>query len=78
MVKAVHGKGRVLDEQGVKEFRVKVKPGDVIDERTGLGQDAGYIVHASATPEARVALHERIARALQIELVPDASPSRKA
>ncbi len=80
-VKAVHGKGSVLDEQGVQEFRVKVKPGDVIDERTGLGQDAGYVVHASATAQARHALHERITQALRIELlplVPDASPSRKA
>jgi hypothetical protein len=80
-VRTVHGKGQVLDEQGVQEFRIKVKPGDVIDERTGLGQDAGYVVHASATPEARNALHERIAQALRIELVPqapDASPSRKA
>jgi len=80
IVKSVHGKAQVLDEQGVQEFRFKVKPGDVIDERTGLGQDAGYVVHASATPEARLALHVRLASKLQIELTPVAgsSPSRKA
>ena len=68
-VVAVHGKSRVLDEEGVREFRIKVKAGDVIDPRTGLGQDAGYVVHASATAQERDALHERIARALTIELV---------
>lgn len=80
-VRAVHGKARVLDEQGIQEFRIKVKPGDVIDERKGLGQDAGYLVYTSDTPEARHALHDRITRTLHIELMQqttDASPSRKA
>jgi hypothetical protein len=67
-----HGKNRVLDEEGVKECRVKVKCGDVIDPRSGLGQDAGYVVYTSATPEERNALHERIAHALTIELATSA------
>jgi len=75
VIVAVHGKSRVLDEEGVKEFRVKVKSGDVIDPRTGLGQDAGYVVHTSATPEQRNALHERIARAFTIELATTADES---
>lgn len=72
VVLAVHGKARVLDEEGVQEFRIKVKSGDVIDPRKGLGQDAGYVVHTSATPQDRCALHERIAAALTIELAPSA------
>jgi len=72
VVVAVRGKNRVLDEEGVKEFRVKVKCGDVIDPRSGLGQDAGYVVYTSATPEERNALHERIAHALTIELATSA------
>lgn len=75
VVVAVHGKNRVLDEEGVREFRIKVKSGDVIDPRKGLGQDAGYLVHTSATPQQRVALHERIAQALSIELAPPAADS---
>jgi len=75
VVVAVHGKNRVLDEEGVKEFRVKVKCADVIDTRTGLGQDAGYVVHTSATPQERMMLHERIARTLTIELAPPAAES---
>lgn len=67
-VVAVRGKTKVLDEQGVREFRIKVKPGDVLDDRTGLGQDAGFVVHASATPQERLALHERIAESLVIEI----------
>ena len=75
-VAAVHGKSRVLDEEGVREFRIKVKAGDVIDPRTGLGQDAGYVVHASDTPQDRLALHERIAHALSIELA--SAPAERA
>ena len=72
VVLAVRGKSRVLDEEGVQEFRIKVKSGDVIDPRKGLGQDAGYVVHTSATPQDRRALHERIAASLTIELAPSA------
>lgn len=83
-VLAVHGKSRVLDEEGVQEFRIKVKRGDVIDPRKGLGQDAGYVVHTSASPQERRTLHERIVAALSIELAPPSeealrvNPSRKA
>lgn len=65
---SVRGKSKVLDEQGVREFRIKVKPGDVMDGRSGLGQDAGFVVHASATAQERLALHERIVAALVIEV----------
>ncbi|MES3008024.1 MAG: ATP-grasp domain-containing protein [Pseudomonadota bacterium] len=67
-VTAVHGKSRVLAEQGVKEFRIKVKRGDVIDARSGLGQDAGYVLHASASAQERQRLHELILRELVIEV----------
>ncbi|MDP2142085.1 MAG: ATP-grasp domain-containing protein [Gammaproteobacteria bacterium] len=65
---AVHGKSKVLDEQGVREFRIKVKPGDVMDGRSGLGQDAGFVVHASPTPQERLRLHERIVQSLVIDI----------
>jgi hypothetical protein len=68
-VVAVHGKSRILDEQGIREFRLKLKVGETLQARTGLGQDTGYIVHASATPEERLSLHELIERELRIELV---------
>lgn len=67
-VRAVHGKSKILDEQGVREFRIKLKAGDVVDERSALGQDAGYIVHASSSPEERLALHELIGKELVIEM----------
>lgn len=69
-VRAMRGKSQVLDEQGICEFRLKLKLGEVLAPRAGLGQDTGYIVHASATPKERLALHERIAKALVIELDP--------
>ena len=67
-VVAVRGKSKVLDEQGVREFRIKVKSGDFMDGRNGLGQDAGFVVHASATPQGRLALHERIVESLLIDV----------
>lgn len=69
-VSAVKGKSRILDEQGIREFRLKVKVGEQLQTRGGLGQDTGYIVHASTSPEERLALHELIERELIIELSP--------
>lgn len=68
VVKEVRGKSRVLDEQGVMECRVKVKPGDVLDDRAGLSQDAGFVVHTSPTPQQRQRLHALINEALVIEI----------
>lgn len=68
-VSAVRGKSRVLDEQGIREFRLKVKVGEQLQARVGLGQDTGYIVHASASPEERLSLHELIERELIIEMI---------
>ncbi len=68
IVSAVRGKSRVLDEQGVREFRLKVKVGEQLSARAGLGQDIGYVVHASASPAERLSLHELIERELVIEL----------
>lgn len=67
-VTAVHGKSTVLAEQGVREFRIKVKPGDVIDVRSGFGQDAGYVLHVSHSAEERQKLHDLINTELLIEV----------
>jgi len=67
-VVAVRGKSQVLAEQGVQEFRLKVKSGQQLRERNTLGQDTGYVVHASTTPEEPLALHEFIQSTLIIEL----------
>jgi len=67
-VTAVRGKSRVLDEQGIREFRVKLKVGEYLEARVGLGQDTGHIVHASASPAERLSLHDLIERELIIEL----------
>lgn len=73
-VREVRGESRVLGEQGIRELRVKVKAGQCVPARTGLGQDAGYVVHASASPAARLALHEVIERELIIELTAQDAP----
>lgn len=67
-VLAVKGEAQVLDEQGVCELRVKVRLGDLLAPRSALGQDTGYVIHASSSPEQRLALHERIEANLRIEM----------
>ncbi len=67
-VVAVKGKSQILDEQGIREFRLKIKSGQQLDARNTLGQDTGYVVHASATPDERLALHEFIQSTLLIEM----------
>ncbi len=66
-VTAIKGKSRLLNEPGVCEFRLKLKVGDIIQARSALGQDTGYIVHASPSPAQRLAQHQRITDALQVE-----------
>lgn len=67
-VVAVKGKAHVLEQQGIREFRVKVQSGQVLSARSTLGQDTGYVVHASASHDERLALHELITSQLVIEL----------
>ncbi|MCB1649614.1 MAG: ATP-grasp domain-containing protein [Pseudomonadales bacterium] len=69
-VRSIRGKTQVLDEQGIREFRLKLKQGDTVAPRAALGQDTGYIVHVSATPAQRLALHQRIGQQLVIDLEP--------
>ena len=73
-VVAVRGKSQVLDEQGVREFRLKLKTGQQLNERNTLGQDTGYVVHASATAGQRLALHEFIQSTLKIDIDACVSP----
>lgn len=77
-VLAIKGKAKVMSEQGVRECRLKLKVGDVLPARAGLGQDTGYIVHASPRAQQRLALHERIEQQLIVELEPAINPSQTA
>ena len=71
------GKGRInsiLGEQetrnhpAMREFKLKLKPGDNINPRNGAGQDIGYLLYTSASPAARLELHNRFKQQFVIQL----------
>jgi len=68
VVTAVRGEQRVREHPATREFRLKVRPGDVIGEREGAGQDVGYLLHVSSSPEARRLLLHEFQQGLSITL----------
>jgi biotin carboxylase len=68
-VTAVSGESRVREHPAIREFQLKIKPGDRIARREGVGQDTGYLLHVSATPAKRLALHNTFRKRFAIEVV---------
>ena len=71
LVTAVRGEQRVRAHPAMREFHLKVGPGDVIGERQGAGQDVGYLLHVSSSPQARLALLDEFRHSLSITLQED-------
>jgi len=67
-VTAVKGERLVRDNPAIREFRLKVGPGDCIRPREGVGQDTGHLLHASDSPAARLELHRTFRRQFAIEV----------
>ena len=59
-VAAIHGYDWLKQHPATREFRLKIKAGDTISKRESAGQDVGYILHASDTPAARLALQNQL------------------
>jgi biotin carboxylase len=68
VVTAIRGEQRLREHPATREFRLKVRPGDVIGERRGAGQDVGYLLHVSSSPLARLALLDEFRQSLSITL----------
>ena len=68
VVTAVRGEQRVREHPATREFRLKARPGDVIGERQGAGQDVGYLLHISASPAERLTLLDEFRQSLSITL----------
>lgn len=64
----IQGEDLVRQHGSTCEFRVKVKPGDSIDPRDGVGKDTGYVIHASDTPDARNQLQACFRQYLTFEM----------
>ena len=58
-VRAIRGEQTVKNHPDIREFKLKVKAGDIINKREGAGQDIGYLLYTSTTPEARLALYQQ-------------------
>jgi hypothetical protein len=53
----------------VREFYLKTRPGDHIIRRESVGQDTGYLLHASESPAARLQLHNELKQQFAIEVI---------
>lgn len=67
-VRAIRGEQQTKDHAAMREFKLKVKAGDNINKREGAGQDIGYLLHTSKTPEARLALYQQFKREFVIDI----------
>lgn len=76
-VAAVRGEPLLRNHPATREFRLKVSPGDRIRPRLGVGQDTGYLLHASDSPAARLELHRTFRQQFAIELIRPANGSSR-
>jgi biotin carboxylase len=67
-VTAIKGEARLRAHPAMREFRLKIVPGDRISRRESVGQDTGYQLHASDSPAARQQLHNALKQQFAIEL----------
>jgi biotin carboxylase len=67
-VTAVKGESGVRAHPGLREFRLKTAPGDRITRRESVGQDTGYLLHASNSPAARLQLQNTLKQLFTIEV----------
>jgi biotin carboxylase len=67
-VTAIKGESRVRAHPALREFRLKIGPGDRIARRESVGQDTGHLLHASKTPAARLQLHNTLKQQFVIEI----------
>lgn len=54
VVASIHGMDKVKTHTATREFHLKIKPGDVVNKRESAGQDIGYLLHTSTSPDARI------------------------
>jgi biotin carboxylase len=67
-VSSIKGESLLREHPSTREFHLKVRPGDRIPRRASVGQDTGYIVHASDSATARLKQHEAFREQFAIEV----------
>jgi len=68
VVSRVRGESPVRDHPATREFSLKVRPGDRVRPRTGVGQDTGHLLYVCSTPAARLELHRTFRQQFAIEV----------
>ena len=67
-ISAIRGEQLARSHAAVREFRLKVKTGDIISKREGAGQDVGYLLYTSETPAARIELYHYFKQQFAIDI----------
>ena len=67
-VTTIKGESLVKAHSSIREFHLKARPGDQITRRESVGQDAGYLLHASESPAARMQLHHELEQQFAIQV----------
>lgn len=67
-VRAIHNEQQVKNHADMREFKLKVRVGDIVGKRQGAGQDIGYWLHTSKTPVARLALYQQFKSQFAIDI----------
>lgn len=67
-ISGIRGEQLVKNHADIREFRLKVKAGDIISKREGVGQDIGYLLHTSKSPAARLKLHQYFKKKFVIDI----------
>jgi phosphoribosylaminoimidazole carboxylase (NCAIR synthetase) len=67
-VLAIRGEEQVRAHAATREFRLKVKVGDVIEQRKSVGEDVGRLVYACDTPAERDEVYREFRKVFGIEV----------
>jgi biotin carboxylase len=67
-VAAIRGEEQVRSHAATREFRLKVKAGDVINRRESVGEDVGHLLYGCKTAAARDALYREFRGTFGIEV----------
>lgn len=67
-VVAIRGDDLLKQHPAVREFRLKIRPGDQVSRRQSAGQDIGHLLYTGVSPVERQDLHEYFREHFAIEI----------
>ena len=67
-VLAIRGEEQVRAHAAMREFRLKVKVGDVIEPRESVGEDVGHLLYGCESPAERDEVYREFRKVFGIEV----------